>query len=77
MDSTKGFKEPDEVSFKIANHILDFILHEVEKGSKFNRFFSFFKSKIINQSKGIPKTLLPFQSGVGNVANAVLACIGK
>ena len=29
------------------------------------------------QLKGIPKKLLPFQSGVGNVANAVLACIGK
>ena len=26
---------------------------------------------------GIPKTLLPFQSGVGDVANAVLACISK
>ena len=26
---------------------------------------------------GIPKKLLPFQSGVGNVANAVLACICK
>jgi acyl-CoA hydrolase len=25
----------------------------------------------------MPKKLLPFQSGVGNVANAVLACIGK
>jgi acyl-CoA hydrolase len=42
--------------------------------------FSFFSSKSkIKKSikKGIPKTLLPFQSGVGNVANAVLACIGK
>ncbi|CAF0950776.1 unnamed protein product, partial [Adineta ricciae] len=32
FDSSKGFKEPDEASFKIANHILDFILHEVEHG---------------------------------------------
>ena len=32
---------------------------------------------LINFYLGIPKSLLPFQSGVGNVANAVLACIGK
>ncbi|CAF3250540.1 unnamed protein product [Rotaria sp. Silwood2] len=57
-DSSPGFKKPDNASFKIANHILEFILHEVEH----DRF---------------PKTLLPFQSGVGNVANAVLACIAR
>lgn len=56
FDSSKPFKSPDQTSFKIANNILDFILHEVEHGR-------------------IPKKLLPFQSGVGNVANAVLACI--
>lgn len=53
-----AFKQPDETSFKIANNILDFILHEVDHGR-------------------MPKKLLPFQSGVGNVANAVLAVIGK
>ncbi|CAF4882054.1 unnamed protein product, partial [Rotaria sp. Silwood1] len=57
-DSSPGFKKPDDASFKIANHLLDFILHEVEHGR-------------------IPKQLLPFQSGVGNVANAVLACIAR
>jgi len=40
FDSSKGFKKPDDVSFKIANYILDFILHEVEHGSKF--YFLFF-----------------------------------
>jgi acetyl-CoA hydrolase/succinyl-CoA:acetate CoA-transferase len=40
LDSTKGFKQPDDVSFKIANHILDFILYEVKQGSKF--FILFF-----------------------------------
>ena len=44
FDSSKGFKEPDEASFKIANHILDFILHEVEHGSEF--FLSFIHSFI-------------------------------
>ncbi|CAF3102854.1 unnamed protein product, partial [Rotaria sp. Silwood2] len=34
-DSSPGFKKPDDASFKIANHILEFILHEVEYGSKF------------------------------------------
>lgn len=58
FDSSKEFKKADETSMKIANHILDFILHEVEHGR-------------------IPKKLLPFQSGVGNVANAVLACIAR
>ncbi|CAF4509563.1 unnamed protein product, partial [Rotaria sp. Silwood2] len=58
FDSSPGFKKPDDASFKIASHILDFVLHEVEYGR-------------------IPKKLLPFQSGVGNVANAVLACIAQ
>ncbi len=38
--------------------------------------FILFQMKILSQ-KGIPKKFLPFQSGVGNVANAVLACIGN
>ena len=60
FDSSKGFKEPDEASFKIANHILDFILHEVEHGSEF--FLSFIH--VINISflffKEFPKAYFHF-----------------
>lgn len=52
-DELHDFREPDAVSNRIADHVLDFILHEVRRGR-------------------IPPTLLPFQAGVGNVANAVL-----
>jgi len=31
----KRFKQPDENRVKIANHILEFISHEVEHGSRF------------------------------------------
>jgi len=58
FDAAKEFKKPDDVSVKIANNILEFVLHEVEYGR-------------------IPRNLLPFQSGVGNVANAVLASIAQ
>lgn len=48
---------------------------------KLNMAVSFFLFLRLNKSEskkqGIPKKLLPFQSGVGNVANAVLACIGN
>jgi acetyl-CoA hydrolase/succinyl-CoA:acetate CoA-transferase len=57
-DSISEFRPPDDVSVRIAEHVLDFILHEVQKGR-------------------IPKELLPFQSGVGNVANAVLSSISR
>ena len=70
-----AFKQPDETSFKIATNILDFILHEVDHGSKFYSFNLLSFEQI--SFKGMPKKLLPFQSGVGNVANAVLAVIGK
>jgi len=56
-DSTKPFTDPDEDSFAIAEHILDFFRYERKKGR-------------------LPDGL-PFQSGVGNVANAVLACMAK
>ena len=52
-DSCPIFSEPDDVSRRIAAHILDFVQHE------------------IRQDRMSPK--LPWQSGVGDVANAVLA----
>jgi succinyl-CoA:acetate CoA-transferase len=53
-DRNTPFTAPDDVSKQIANHVLEFLQHEVAKGR-------------------LPKNLLPLQSGVGNVANAVLA----
>ncbi len=54
VGATPVFKEPDEVSAKIAEHIIAFLKEEVKKGN-------------------IPENLYPLQSGVGAVANAVLA----
>lgn len=53
-DRDNTFTEPDEASKKIADHILEFLAKEVEKGT-------------------LPENLLPIQSGVGNIANAVMA----
>jgi succinyl-CoA:acetate CoA-transferase len=53
-DRHTAFAKPDESSRRIAEHILDFLQHEVSKGR-------------------LPPNLLPLQSGVGNVANAVMA----
>jgi succinyl-CoA:acetate CoA-transferase len=52
-DRNAPFTEPDEVAYKIAGHIIDFLRHEVSKGR-------------------LPPELLPIQSGVGNIPNAVL-----
>ena len=52
-DSCAVFTEPDAVSRRIAEHILDFIEHEIKR----DRMPPF----------------LPWQSGVGDVANAVLS----
>jgi succinyl-CoA:acetate CoA-transferase len=52
-DRNTPFKSPDPDSQLIAQHVLDFLAHEVRKGR-------------------LPDTLLPLQSGVGNIANAVL-----
>lgn len=52
-DCCAVFTEPDEVSRKIAEHILDFVQHEIRK-------------------KRLPASL-PWQAGVGDVANAVLS----
>lgn len=57
-DGVAGFDEPDEVSEKIANHVVRFLLDELRAGR-------------------IPPDFLPLQSGVGNVANAVMANLGK
>ena len=48
------FREPDEASKLICQHIMDFLEHEINIGR-------------------IPKNLLPLQSGVGNITNAVFS----
>ncbi|NOL48735.1 acetyl-CoA hydrolase/transferase family protein [Pelistega europaea] len=53
-DRVNRFSEPDEVSKKIATHILNFLKEEVRKGV-------------------LPPNLLPLQSGVGDVSNAVIS----
>lgn len=57
-DGVAPFDEADDVSQRIADHIIAFILEEKHNGR-------------------IPKEFLPLQSGVGNVANAVMAGLGK
>ncbi len=52
-DRNSAFKPPDDVSRRIAGHILEFLGLEVKRGR-------------------MPPSLLPLQSGVGNIANAVL-----
>ncbi|MCL3818381.1 acetyl-CoA hydrolase/transferase family protein [Aeromicrobium wangtongii] len=56
-DRNAPFSAPDENSSAIAEHVVDFLRHEVAAGR-------------------MPPELLPLQSGVGNVANAVLAGLG-
>lgn len=55
-DRNSPFKEPDEASRRIAEHILDFFDSEVAQGR-------------------LPANLLPLQSGVGNIPNAVLQAL--
>lgn len=57
-DNVAGFDDPDEVSQKIAGHVVEFLLDELKAGR-------------------IPPDFLPLQSGVGNVANAVMAGLGE
>ena len=57
-DRDNAFASPDEASHAMADHLLDFLRHEVTAGR-------------------MPKNLLPLQSGVGNVANAVLAGLAE
>ena len=56
-DGVAPFTEPDEVSEKIAGHVIRFLVDEMKAGR-------------------IPDEFLPLQSGVGNVANAVLGGLG-
>jgi succinyl-CoA:acetate CoA-transferase len=53
-DRNLPFAPPDAVAGAIAEHLMEFLRHEVAKGR-------------------LPPSLLPLQSGVGNIANAVLA----
>jgi succinyl-CoA:acetate CoA-transferase len=53
-DRSTEFTPPGDDSKRIAEHLLDFLSHEVDRGR-------------------LPATLLPLQSGVGNIANAVLS----
>ncbi|MDK7178330.1 propionyl-CoA--succinate CoA transferase, partial [Micrococcus luteus] len=57
-DRVNVFTEPDAASKKIAEHILNFLRDEVNKGV-------------------LPPNLLPIQSGVGNIANAVMAGLNE
>lgn len=57
-DRNSAFDAPNEVSSRIAGHIIDFLQHEVKSGR-------------------LPPELLPLQSGVGNIANAVLADLNQ
>ncbi len=58
-DRNSPFTPPDETSYRIADHILNFLEHEVKQGR-------------------LPDpTLLPLQSGVGNIPNAVLIGLQK
>ena len=57
-DRNTAFAAPDENSEHIAQHILEFLGHEVKKGR-------------------LPAELLPLQSGVGNIANAVLSGLNR
>lgn len=53
-DRNSAFAAPDEISQRIAGHLIEFLQQEVKRGR-------------------LPAGLLPLQSGVGNIANAVLA----
>jgi len=57
-DGVAPFTAPDQVSEKIAEHVIEFLVNEMKAGR-------------------IPEEFLPIQSGVGNVANAVLGGMGK
>ena len=54
LDSPSALTKPDEETQMMANHILEFLQHEVKRGR-------------------LPENLMPIQSGIGSVANAVLS----
>ena len=57
-DDVKDLSPVDDVSARISEYLIDFLVHEVKKGK-------------------LPENLLPLQSGVGSVANAVLSGLRK
>ena len=57
-DGVASFSAPDDVSQRIADHVVRFMVEEMRVGR-------------------IPPEFLPLQSGVGNVANAVIARLGE
>jgi acetyl-CoA hydrolase len=57
-DGVSAFPAPDQCSNQIANHVVKFLVNELQAGR-------------------IPEEFLPLQSGVGNVANAVMAGLGE
>ena len=52
-DQTQENAPEDDTSRAIANHLIEFLKHEVDHGR-------------------LPTNLLPIQSGIGNIANAVI-----
>ena len=52
-DQTQPNAPEDETSRAIANNLIEFLKHEVNRGR-------------------LPANLLPIQSGIGNIANAVI-----
>lgn len=57
-DRNSPFAAADDSSERIAEHLIAFLRHEVDKGR-------------------LPASLLPLQSGVGNIPNAVLAGLAR
>ncbi len=57
-DRNSAFSPPDDISRQIADHILEFLEHEITKGR-------------------LSSSLLPLQSGVGNIANAVMSGLAE
>jgi acetyl-CoA hydrolase len=57
-DQVQALSGEDDLSRKIAEHVINFLLSE-------------------RQANRIPKEFFPFQAGVGNTANAVLAGLGS
>src|SRR5690349_10974437 len=58
QDATADSAPADENSFRIANHLIEFLEHEVTHGR-------------------LPENLLPLQSGIGNVANAIIGGLNE
>jgi acetyl-CoA hydrolase len=57
-DHVPAFSAADEVSERIAEHVVRFLIDEMRAGR-------------------IPEEFLPLQAGVGNVANGVMAALGR